>query len=154
MISGTKTRKQRIIVMSDDMLEMCKQYEFKRNIIVGKREYFFTDKNGGVMNRRKLETAVKRCWIIANPGVRNHILPKIRPYDLRHQFASTVLHKWLDEGKNLYTMLPYLRTYMGHKEMSSTVYYIHILPEKLLKSSGVEWNRIDSILPEVEIWGN
>ena len=152
LISQTKTRKERIIVMSNDMLEMCKSYEFQRNLIVGEKEYFFTNKNGNVINCRQIETAIKRCWIIANPETKPNMLPKIRPYDLRHQFASAVLHKWLDEGRNLYTMLPYLRTYMGHKDMSTTAYYIHILPEKLLKSSGIDWDKIDNVLPEVKIW--
>ncbi|WP_373213483.1 hypothetical protein [Ruminococcus sp. 5_1_39BFAA] len=26
----------------------------------------------------------------------------------------------------------YLRTYMGHKELSTTAYYIHLLPEKFV----------------------
>ena len=49
-------------------------------------------------------------------------------------------------------MLPYLRTYMGHEKFADTAYYIHILPENLLRSPGVDWNRLDAIVPGVEVW--
>jgi integrase len=94
----------------------------------------------------------KRCWRLANPDIKSDALPKVRPYDLRHRFASAVLQKWLDEKRDLYAMLPYLRSYMGHNDLSDTAYYIHILPENLLKSPGVDWKRLDEIAPEVGIW--
>ena len=65
-----------------------------------------------------------------------------------------MLHKWIDEGRNLYAMLPYLRAYMGHERLDDTAYYIHILPERLLSSPGVDWDRMDRIIPEVNIWTN
>jgi integrase len=80
------------------------------------------------------------------------MLPKVRPYDLRHRFASTILQKWLTEERDFYAMLPYLRAYMGHEKFSHTAYYIHLLPENLLCSSGVDWSAIDSVNLEVTIW--
>ena len=59
-------------------------------------------------------------------------LPRVRAYDLRHRFASVVLQGWIDEGKNLYVMLPYLRAYMGHQSFSDTVYFmVRILPVRV-----------------------
>ena len=65
---------------------------------------------------------------------------KIRVYSLRHQFASACLNRWLDNGENLMAMLPFLREYMGHKNLSETAYYIHILPENLIKSPAIDWS--------------
>lgn len=76
----------------------------------------------------------------------------MRVYDLRHRFASAALHRWLDEGKDLYSRLPYLRTYMGHKELAATAYYIHLLPENLVKSAGIDWDALGRMIPEVELW--
>jgi len=45
-------------------------------------------------------------------------------------------------------MLPYLRAYMGHEELSETAYYIHILPENLVKSAGVDWAALNNLLPD------
>jgi hypothetical protein len=47
-------------------------------------------------------------------------------------------------------MLPYLRAYMGHEEFESTAYYIHLLPENLVRSAGINWEALNAILPEVE----
>lgn len=46
-------------------------------------------------------------------------------------------------------LMPYLSTYMGHSELDSTFYYIHLLPDRLLKSAGIEWHQFDGIYGEV-----
>lgn len=38
---------------------------------------------------------------------------------------------------------------MGHRELSSTEYYIHLLSEKLIKTSGINWDSLEKIIPEV-----
>lgn len=80
------------------------------------------------------------------------ILVSVRIYDLRHRFASAALGRWLDNGESLFNRLPYLRAYMGHKELSATVYYIHLLPENLVKSAGIDWDSLRRMIPEVELW--
>ena len=88
----------------------------------------------------------------SNPGVDPDMLPPVGIYDLRHRFASAALGRWLDNGENLFNRLPYLRAYMGHKELSATVYYIHLLPENLVKSAGIDWDSLRQMIPEVELW--
>jgi integrase len=72
-------------------------------------------------------------------------------YDLRHRFASAVLNRWIDEKRDLYAMLPYLRAYMGHSDLSATEYYVHLLPENLVKSDGINWAALESVIPEVGV---
>ena len=60
--------------------------------------------------------------------------------------------KWLDEKIDINARLPYLQAYMGHKNISSTAYYIHLLPENLTKSAGVDWKHLNAMIPEVEPW--
>ena len=45
-------------------------------------------------------------------------------------------------------LLPYLSAYMGHSELTSTLYYVHLLPEKLRKSKGIDWDMLVSIYGE------
>ena len=97
---------------------------------------------------------MKKFWMSANPNVPASDLTNFRPYDLRHRFASELLQKWIDEGKDLYAMLPYMRTYMGHVRFEDTAYYIHLLPDRLISSSGVDWDAIDSVGLEDSIWDN
>jgi integrase len=70
-------------------------------------------------------------------------------YSLRHRYATTVLMKWLNEGANLNAKLPYLSAYMGHTHFSDTAYYIHLLPENLIRSAAIDWNHFSNLIPEV-----
>lgn len=152
LITKAKRNKERIIVVSGEMLEMCKAYNVQRSAAAGGCEYFFVTFDGLPLKNTQLYHWFRRCWAEANPGIPPHLLPNLRQYDLRHRYASTILQKWLDDGHNLYAMLPYLRTYMGHEKFEDTAYYIHILPENLLKSPGVDWDRLDQLVPEVGVW--
>lgn len=151
-IRHNKRHKERIVVMSSDMAEMCRMYLARKAIFAPTEKYLFPRQKGGMYTGKLFAALFQRCWRNANPGVSKENLRYVRPYDLRHRFASVVLQNWIDEGKNLYAMLPYLSAYMGHSQISHTAYYIHILPENLMKSKGVSWEELDSIVPEVTIW--
>ena len=43
----------------------------------------------------------------------------------------------------------YLQAYMGHDRLDETVYYVHLLPENLVQSAGIDWNAFDGLIPEV-----
>lgn len=149
IIVHNKQKKQRLVVMSDDMLELCREYDKKREIICNGSEYFFPHHINGLFTAQQLFQTFKKCWRKANldKGIEDY--PNARPYDLRHRFASATIQLWLDEKRDLNAMLPYLRTYMGHKYFSSTVYYIHLLPENLRKTSGIDWSQFEELIPEV-----
>ena len=152
LITKTKRKKERIVVMSGDMLGLCKSYDVRRGIFAKGSEYFFPMRDGGAYGSGQLDRLFKKCWMSANPETDASVLPNVRVYDLRHRFASAVLNRWLDESRNLYAMLPYLRAYMGHDKLSDTAYYIHLLPENLLKSAGIDWAAFDGLIPEVSAW--
>lgn len=42
-------------------------------------------------------------------------------------------------------LLPYLSAYMGHSELTSTLYYVHLLPENLRRSKGVDWDFLSRV---------
>lgn len=91
---GHVGHKERIIVMSDDMLQQCSKYDAIRNITNPQSEYFFVREDGAPMPNYQLSNIINVCWRQANPDVPAKMLPRIRPYDLRHRFASTLLQKW------------------------------------------------------------
>lgn len=68
------------------------------------------------------------------------------PYDLRHNYATQTLMRWVEEGKDLDAWMPYLSAFMGHVSFSSTFYYIHLLPERL---AHMDFTHIEGIIPEV-----
>lgn len=152
LITKAKRHKERIVVLSDEMRNLCRIYETRRNMLLPDSEYFFPCADGRAYTHRQLRREFVLCWIRSNPGKAPSTLPRVRIYDLRHRFASAILNKWLDEKKNLLAMLPYLRAYMGHEKISSTAYYIHLLPENLVKSSGIDWSGFQGLIPEVDVW--
>jgi len=60
-----------------------------------------------------------------------------------------MMMKWLDEGADLFAKLPYLSAFMGHTHFSNTAYYIHLLPENLIRSSAIDWSHFSDLIPEV-----
>ena len=152
LITETKRRKERIVVMSDDMMGLAASYSRLRDAAYPDSPYFFPDRNGNPYSAQWMQNKFRAFFAAANPGTDPDMLPAVRIYDLRHRFASAALNRWLDRGENLFNRLPYLRAYMGHKELSATVYYIHLLPENLVKSAGIDWNSLRQMIPEVELW--
>jgi integrase len=126
---------------------LCRKYDAS---LSPEREYFFPQKNGKAYTAAQVDNLIKKCWKNANPDVTN--LPNIRTYDLRHRYASARLNRWLDEGANLNNKLVYLMTYMGHDHINETRYYVHILPENIVKSAGIDWVALNSVIPEVTQW--
>ena len=152
LIRVNKRKKERIVVVSDEMLRLLNEYSSQKEKLFVRTSYFFPRIDGSQYTNQQLGKLCDKCWQIAHPGRSPTELPRLRPYDFRHAYATTILQRWLDEGKDLSTMLPYLRTYMGHEHFEDTAYYIHILPDHLVKCPNVNWNAIDSIAPEVSIW--
>lgn len=151
-IAQSKLNKDRIVVADPEVIEMLNVYSNRRRMFCKNNDTFFIHTNGLSITSEQLNDLFKKCWQEANPTLEKNLLPRVRVYDLRHRFASAVLQKWIDEGKNLYAMLPYLRAYMGHEEIRDTLYYVHILPDNLLASKQVNWDQIESVGLEDDIW--
>ena len=58
-----------------------------------------------------------------------------RIHDLRHSMVSHRMRDWYRSGINPQSRLPYLATYLGHKDIRSTLIYLNITPELLHEAS-------------------
>jgi len=58
-----------------------------------------------------------------------------RIHDLRHAFVVNRMLAWYRQGANPQSRLPYLATYLGHKDINSTLVYLTITQE-LLQQAG------------------
>jgi integrase/recombinase XerD len=141
-IKHSKRHKDRTVWMSEDLRQLCMTY----NSYMGTRPFFFTSPNGkpykmSWMNHQFRQICKKNilCMGVQEP----------RPYDLRHLACSKVILQWLEEGKDFYELAVFLREHMGHSDFESTFYYIHLLPENIVRNAGIDWNRFDSLYPEV-----
>jgi integrase/recombinase XerD len=64
---------------------------------------------------------------------RGKIGPRI--HDIRHTMVGHRMRDWYKEGINPQSRLPYLATYLGHKDIRSTLVYLNVTPELLLEAS-------------------
>lgn len=144
-IRHNKAGRERIIPISDELAELLKTYLVKRDAAYPSSEYMFPAPDGGLVSEKWLARRFNLVWEKTFPGVKR----TARIYDFRHRYATTILTEWIDRREDFYTALPYLSAYMEHNDFSSTAYYIHLLPEHLLKSAGIDWSRFDNLLPEV-----
>jgi integrase/recombinase XerD len=141
-IRQSKNCKDRHIYMSVDLLELCRKYDEH----MGHREYFFQRPGGGPYSTHWMTNQFRICW--RNSGL-NPSSGQPRPYDLRHNFATRTMTKWLEYKKDIMALLSYLSAYMGHSEYSYTLYYVHLLPERITNNSGIQWKDFSDIYPEV-----
>ena len=56
-------------------------------------------------------------------------------HDLRHTFAVHCLRDCYRGGRDPQQMLPYLATYMGHKDIESTLVYLTMTPDLLKEAT-------------------
>lgn len=146
LIRKNKSHKERYVAVSDDVLLMCKNYHTAVVGIFNDHTYFFPSPDGTPYDHHWLKRQFRMIWkkVKGNESNTNAVV-----YSLRHRYATTMMQKWLNEDADLYSMLPYLSTYMGHTHFSNTAYYIHLLPENLIRSSAIDWDHFSDLIPEV-----
>lgn len=143
-IRKSKRGKDRHIIISEDMRKLCVRYDK----FAGNREWFFQHWNGGKFSSTWARNRFHKAWVKSGLPIRGN-MP--RPYDLRHSFATRTLMRWIDEKRDVMTLMPYLSTYMGHVSLEETMYYVHLLPERLKTSPGINWNMFSEIYERTEV---
>jgi integrase/recombinase XerD len=58
-----------------------------------------------------------------------------RVHDLRHAFVVHRMLQWYRDGVEPQSRLPHLATYLGHKDIVSTLVYLNITPELLQQAN-------------------
>jgi integrase len=142
-IAEGKHHKDRCLPTNTDIMEMCKRYNLIAEQLLPHRTYFFQAQSGNAYTTNWLCDAFRRCWKMSGNGTNRG---SCTPYALRHNFATQTLMRWIEEGRDLDAMIPYLSSYMGHEKFSATYYYIHLLPERVAL---MDFTRSDGIIPEV-----
>ena len=77
-----------------------------------------------------LVSVIRRAGLKPEPGRRG---PRI--HDLRHAFVAHRMLQWYRDGVDVQSRLPHLATYLGHKDISSTLVYLNITRDLLLEAS-------------------
>jgi integrase len=148
-IIESKGHKDRIVVMSDDMLELVRKYDAKVEQVYPGREYFFQGRAGKMYSQSWSTDSFRE--LLTSSGLYKKDGRNPREYDLRHTYATHRLYKWLQDGENINACLPYLSEYMGHAKLSSTAYYIHLVPEFYPKMMELGLESPVNIIPDIPL---
>lgn len=131
-IQESKNGKGRIILMPDDLVSLCRKYDSLAQERIPGRTYFFEKINGGFFTKRWLSRVHLNICKRAKVALQYDKFPPV--YNLRHTFASKVISRWQCKNEDVMAKLPYLMTYLGHKKLENTLYYVHVIPIELLGS--------------------
>ncbi len=146
-IIGSKAYRDRRLFISTESKAFFDKYDSLMNNIIPNRKYFFSDQIDKYYSSNSIPLYFNKIWDLA--GLRRETEVKPRAYDLRHHFACENLLKWSSNGENVYAKLPYLMTYMGHSNLESTYYYLHLIPDFFPKYNQISFSSND-LIPEAD----
>lgn len=126
-LRNTKNRKERIIPMAESLVRRCQEYVCNSQSIrsFNSSRWFFPNKESIPYNSGTVYGLYRKALRLSDisHGGRGK---GPRLHDLRHTFAVRVLNKWVRDGKNLTTALPYLAIYMGHEGLKACQHYLRL----------------------------
>ncbi len=144
-VKQSKGSKSRRIYISSELSEYLKKYDRSISLLFPNRKYFFPSREI-CYGTSTISTNFRRFWKQAYP---NFVLAsRPRAYDFRHHFVWANLNRWAAEGLDVNVMLPYLMRYMGHQNISNTLYYFRFVPEFFPTYSDMS-RETECIIPEV-----
>jgi integrase/recombinase XerD len=134
-VRGTKFFKSRNLPLAPNVGRALKDYVEARRKLGGSSSpasgLFWKEPSGGGYScggmRDLLTAALRRAGL---KPLRGRIGPRI--HDLRHTMVCNRMEAWYREGINPQSQLPYLATYLGHKDINSTLVYL-TLTEQLMQ---------------------
>jgi len=122
-IEHSKGRKDRLVYLADDVLDLCGRYNTVIRKIIPNRKWFFpgwdTQKP---FSKTAIDLKFRQFWSKVQSSS-NMKRPTI--HSLRHCFVMNKMDEWITEGCNIDVMMPYLSRYLGHASIQETYYYYH-----------------------------
>jgi integrase/recombinase XerD len=137
MIRKAKFDKSRLVPLHASTRKVLADYAERRDQVYAPRQmsYFFVSSQGTRLiasNVSKIFRQLSRQIGIRNPNAGNG--PRI--HDFRHRFAVQTLLAWYRNGEEVSGRLPVLSTYLGHRNVTYTYWYLSNTPE-LMRAAAV-----------------
>lgn len=147
-VRESKGWKARIVYMSEDLLEVCREYDSIMGSMFPDRQVFFPNKDGNCFNKSILDYWFHEFWDILPESAAITGNPA-RVHDFRHGYAVHRLNQWVREGQDINALYPYLSEYMGHSNYADTDYYLSLVEDFYTEMEQRLSTVNDDILPEV-----
>jgi integrase len=147
-IVHSKGDKNRIVYLSGDLHQLCKEYKCWLDLTLPQKpEWFFPSR---LPEKHIPKTSVDRKFneFWNKTEISKHCDKKPTVHSLRHAFVIKRINLWMDSEIELQAMMPYLSNYLGHTGPVETYYYYHQVEEafNIIRQKD---NFAYSVIPEV-----
>jgi integrase len=131
VVRVSKFGKSRAVPLQASAVQALADYAHRRDQLQPepRASSFFVSATG----KRLLYTDVRDLFhqLVSGAGIGAESPIRPRLHDLRHSFAVRTLVDWYRNGENVQARLPWLATYLGHREPRFTYWYLSAAPELL-----------------------
>ena len=103
-IEESKWCKDRRLAVTPTVMDLCRRYDAIAHSMFPDRVFFFPNQYGEMNSQKWLTRTFHKCWSLSGIGDARGVCV---PYDLRHNFATRTMMRWISEGKNLEAYIPY-----------------------------------------------
>lgn len=130
-IRESKFGKSRLVPVESSTVRALRSYAERRGEFRVQPDNisFFVSLTGRRLIYVSVDEVFRRLRAETGLGAGSSTLPVI--HDLRHTFAVTTLIGWYRDGVDVAARLPWLSTYLGHRDPRSTYWYLSAAPELL-----------------------
>lgn len=131
-VRHTKFGKSRLVMLHSSTVDKLLEYRQLRDRLIAnpRSPSFFISERGLRLTHWIVRwTFVKLSREIGLRGLHDSHGPRL--HDIRHTFAVKILIKWYKTRVDIERHMPELATYLGHKHVNDTYWYISATPELL-----------------------
>ncbi len=122
-IREAKNKKQRFVPMAESLTMRCREYHSILHSHAEPDAYFYPGFHGGCFDQSTIYVRFRQyLW---KAGI-SHSGSGPRVHDLRHAYCVHRFKRWVLEGNDLTTLMPYLSVYLGHSDFRGTEYYLRL----------------------------
>ncbi|WP_409969126.1 tyrosine-type recombinase/integrase [Bengtsoniella intestinalis] len=147
-LTETKNNRERLVPMSATLTQMCRAYFANPLVQSYGSAYFFPATDRSHYATCTAYEYFRKSLFIAQIGHGGRGKGP-RLHDIRHTMAVHTLSQWTAEGKDIYTALPILMTYLGHSSIRSTEKYLRLVPESYAQITVPFETNFGDVFPEV-----
>jgi len=139
----------RVVIVSMSMKRVLEKYVYETDF-ASDNEYFFRGSDGRPCTVATVRYIFHR--ILDKAGIQRRLSGKYpRLHDFRHLFAIRALEQMVEKGYDLYTSLPLLCKYLGHKSIIETEYYIKLTKNQYSKLINASYEYAPHLFPDMGV---
>lgn len=148
LIRMAKNLKDRFVYMPDDLQNVAQKYDERVKTTIQERKFFFVT---NILGTKFLDSDLcdmfNRTWNTTKYADMVERKPTIHSF--RHSMVVKRLECWYQQDVDYNEKLPYLSAFLGHANIESTFYYVHLV-ESAFPLIRAKMAQFEDLYPEDE----